>query len=588
MSETGISAAGSWLDRLGRIAPGLPALLTYRRADLPHDLVAGLSVAAVALPVGVAYAELAGFTPQAGLYASILPLVAYALFGTSRQLIVGPDAATCAIIAGAIAPLAAGNPDLYLSLAITLGILAGLFCVGASLLKLGALADFLSKPILVGFLNGIAISIVLGQLGKIFGFSLVTGGIIPRLLEFASSLGLTHWPTLVVGLGTFVVLLVSPRWLPRLPAALVAMVVAVIAVKLFGLDASGVKTIGEVPAGLPALRFPSVPIEMLPKLVAEAAGLALVSFSSMMLTARSFASKNRYDIDPDREFAALGAANIASALSQGFAVSGADSRTAMNDAAGGRTQATGLVAAAAVAAVLLFFTGPLRYLPIAALGAVLVKAAVSLMDQSSLRLLYRIDRQEFAVSLLATLGVVAVGAVPAILFTVILALLRFVHLVSRPKVEVLGAVEGFPGLHSIERHQDAETIPGLLLFRFNAPVVFFNAPYFKREVMAAAEAAGPELKWLVIDLIPITLVDATGLYTVDEVAVTLKARGVLFSGAGRQTEWRRWAEGRRLQPAAGETIIFPSLDVAVEAYRRETGKEDLCSFSPNSQNPSAA
>lgn len=591
MSETRRSGPGSWAQRLAGIAPGLPALLNYQRADFPRDLVAGLSVAAVALPVGVAYAELAGFSPQAGLYASILPLVAYALFGTSRQLIVGPDAATCAIVAGAVAPLAAGDPDLYLSLAIMLGLIAGVFCIGASFLKLGALADFLSKPILVGFLNGIAISIVLGQLGKIFGFSLVKGGIVPRLVEFASQLGLTHWPTLAVGAGTFVVLWLSPRWLPRLPAALVAMVAAVIAVKLFGLDARGVKTIGDIPAGLPALRFPSVPVGLLPQLVAEAAGLALVSFSSMMLTARSFASKNRYDIDTDREFAALGAANIAAALSQGFAVSGADSRTAMNDAAGGRTQVTGLMAAASIAAVLLFFTGPLRYLPIAALGAVLVKAAVSLMDQSSLRLLYRIDRKEFALSLLATLGVVAVGAVPAILFTVILGLLRFVHLVSRPQVEVLGAVKGFPGWHSIERHPDAATVPGLLLFRFDAPVVFFNAPHFKREVLAAAEAAGPELKWLVLDMIPITLIDATGLYAATEVITTLKRRGVTFAVAGRLTEWDRWAERRKWKAGgSGESEFrrYPTMDVAVEDYCHQTGKEDLCSYFTNLQSPSAA
>jgi high affinity sulfate transporter 1 len=569
VSEIGNANARGWTMRLARFAPGLPALLNYKRGDFPHDLVAGLSVAAVALPVGVAYAQLAGFNPAVGLYASILPLVAYALFGTSRQLIMGPDAATCAIVAAAVAPLAGGDPQLYLSLSVALALLAGLFCIGASFLKLGALADFLSKPILVGFLNGVALSIVLGQMGKIFGFSLETGGILPRLFEFASKLGLTHWPTLAVGAVTFLVLMISPRLLPRLPAALVAMAVAVLAVKLFGLDALGVKTVGEVPAGLPALRFPSVPTGLLPELLAEAAGLALVSFSSMMLTARSFASKNRYDIDSDREFAALGAANIAAAVSQGFAVSGADSRTAMNDTAGGRTQVAGLVAAAAIAAVLLFFTGPLRYLPIAALGAVLVKAAVSLVDHSNLRLLYRIDRREFALSLLATIGVVAVGAVPAILFAVTLALLRFVHLVSRPAAEVLGKVEGLSGWHSVERHPGAATVPGVLLFRFNAPIVFFNAPQFKREVLAAAEAAGPGLRWFVLDMIPVTLIDATGLYTATELVATLRARGVTFAVAGRLTEWDLWAAKRDWKPGSGgEFLRFPTMDAAVGAYRR--------------------
>src|SRR5882724_4158016 len=358
-----------WVQRLSRVVPGLPELLTYSRADIPSDLIAGLSVAAVALPVGVAYAQLAGFKPEVGLYASVFPLVAYALFGTSRQLILGPDAATCALVAAAVCPLAAGDQDLYYSLSMTLAFLAGVFCIIARFFRLGALADFLSRPILVGFLNGMAISIALGQIGKIFGFSITRERIVPRLVEFASKLGQTHGPTLAIGLLAFFVLAVSPRLIPRLPAALAAMIVAGVAVRLFGLDAQGVKIIGAVPAGLPAFRLPSFPLEFLPDLCAEAAGVALIGFSSLMLTGNSFAAKNRYDIDADREFAALGAANIAAALSQGFAVSGADSRTAMSDAAGGRTRVTGLFTALAIALVLLFFTGPLRYVPVAALGA---------------------------------------------------------------------------------------------------------------------------------------------------------------------------------------------------------------------------
>jgi MFS superfamily sulfate permease-like transporter len=397
-------------------------------------------------------------------------------------------------------------------------------CIGASFLKLGALTDFLSKPILVGYLNGIALSIMLGQLGKIFGFSINAGGILPRLFEFAGKLGQTHWPTLAVGSGTFVLLLLTPRFLRKVPAALVAMIVAAIVVRVFDLDAYGLKLVGQVPAGLPHVRFPHFPLDLLPNLLGSAAGLALVTFSSMMMTSRGFASKNRYEVDADREFAALGMANIFSALSEGFAVSGADSRTAMSDATGGRTQVTGLVAAAAIASVLLFFTGPLRYVPIAALGAVLVKAAFSLIDISELRKIYGIDRREFSLSLLSTLGVVAVGAIDAILIAVTLALLRFVRLISRPKIEVLGEVKGLPGFHSIERHPDATTVPGLMLFRFNAPIVFFNAPYFKREVMSAVDAAGPSLKWLVLDMLPITMIDATGLYTAKEIASALTAR----------------------------------------------------------------
>jgi len=558
-AQTTLNGKGKW----SRIAPGLEMLFPYNRENLPRDIVAGLSVAAVALPVGVAYAQLAGFNPAVGLYSSILPLFAYAIFGTSRQLIIGPDAATCALVTAAVTPLAAGNPELYNSLSVTLAFLAGVLCIGARFLKLGALADFLSKPILVGFLNGIALSIILGQIGKIFGFPIEAGGIIPRLLEFASKLGLTHWTSLAVGSGTFAVLLITPRVTKRVPAALVAMVLAAFAVRLLGLDAHGVKIVGDVPAGLPPIRFPHLPADLLPTLFGDAAGLALVTFSSMMLTSRSFASKNRYDIDVDKEFAALGAANIASAFSQGFAVSGADSRTAMSDATGGRTQATGLVAAATIAVVLLFFTGPLRLVPIPALGAVLVMAGFSLVDLSALKLIYRIDRREFGLSIIATLGVVAVGAIHAILLVVILAILRFVRLVARPKFEILGQTPGLSGFHSIERHSDATLIPGVLMVRFNAPIVFFNAAYFKRELLAAANAVGPSLTCIVLDLLPITMIDATGLYTVIEVADELRSRGISIAGAGRKTEWRLWGESRHLLEESRRPKIYPTLEAAI-------------------------
>jgi high affinity sulfate transporter 1 len=562
---------------LGKSAPGLAQLLKYQRSDLPHDLIAGVSVAAVALPVGVAYAQLAGFNPAVGLYSSILPLLAYAIFGTSRQLIIGPDAATCALVTAAVTPLASGDQNLYESLSVTLAFLAGVLCIGASFLKLGALADFLSKPILVGFLNGIALSIILGQLGKIFGYSITSGGILPRLVEFAQKLGLTHWPTLAVGAGTFLVLLVMPRLFRQVPAALVALIIAAIAVRVLGLEGLGVKTVGEVLAGLPPVRIPHFSLALLPSLLGDATGLALVTFSSMMLTSRSFASKNRYDVDGDREFAALGAANIASALSQGFAVSGADSRTAMSDASGGRTQVTGLVAAATIAVVLLFFTGPLQYIPTAALGAVLVKAALSLVDIPTLRTIYVIDRREFALSVLATLGVVAVGAIQAILVAVVLAILRFVRLVSRPKIEILGKVEGFPGFHSIERHPEATTIPGLMLLRFNSPIVFFNAPQFKRGVIGAASAAGSSLKWIVLDMLPITLIDATGLYTAEEVADTLRERGVVLAAAGRQTEWRLWAESRQRPQEERKIRMYPTMNEAIRNFSEaENGAAGVC------------
>jgi MFS superfamily sulfate permease-like transporter len=442
-----------------------------------------------------------------------------------------------------------------------------LLCIGASFLRLGAIADFLSKPILVGFLNGIGLSIILGQIGKLFGYSIEAGRIVPRLVEFVQKLGLTHLPTLFVGAGTFLVLFVLPRLWRAVPAPLMAMVIAACAVRLLHLEALGVKTVGAVASGLPLPRLPHFSSALLPTIIGDAAGLALVTFSSMMLTSRSFASKNRYDVDVDREFAALGAANIASALSQGFAVSGADSRTAVSDASGGRTQMTGLIAAVAIATILFFLTSSLRYIPNAAIAAVLVKAGVSLLDITSWRTIYNLDRREFALSVVATLGVVAFGAIQAILIAVVLAILRFVRLLSRPKIEVLGGVQGFSGFHAIERHPGAVTTPGLLLLRFNAPLVFFNAPYFRRSIIAAADAAGPGLKWLVLDLLPVTMIDTTGLFTAEEVADTLRERGVVLTGAGRQTEWRLWAESKQ-RPASDRKIqIYQSLGDVVKEYR---------------------
>ena len=555
------------LDGLARIAPGLPALLQYRRADLSHDLVAGLSVAAVALPVGVAYAQLAGFHPVVGLYASILPLVAYALFGTSRQLIVGPDAATCALVAAAVAPLAAGDPEQYLSVSIALAGLAGLICIGASFLRLGAIADFLSKPILVGFLNGVSLHIVVGQLGALFGFSIeAPPGIALQLVALLRKVDQTHWPTLAVGMATLAVLLLSGRLLKGLPAALVALVFGGVVVALLGLDAQGVAVVGAVPAGLPPLRLPAISLDQLDDVAGPAAGIALVSFSSMMLTARSFAARNHYTIDVDREMAALGAANVAAALSQGFAVSGADSRTAVNDASGGRTQLTGLVAAAAIACVLLFLTDLLRYVPIASLGAILVMAGLSMLDIATLERLRKLNRTEFALSLLATLGVIWVGAIKAIVVVLTLALLRFVRITFRPRVEVLGRVEGLPGHYALDRYPSAQTYPGLVLFRFNAPLVFFNAPHFKQQAQAAMAAAGPGLKWFVIDALPMTQVDVTGFYELEDLQHTLRDQGAELVVAGSQKDTRNMlAEGGLADTELG-VPHFLTIELAVQAF----------------------
>ena len=553
---------------LFRFAPGLAVLARYNfRRDFRCDLLAGFAVAAVALPVAVAYAELAGFEPVLGLYSSILPLVAYALFGTSRQLMVNPDAATCAMIAAAIAPMANGNPDLYWSLSVALTFFCGLYCIAASLLRLGAMADFLSKPILVGFLNGIAISILLGQIGKLFGFPIKAGGIVPRLLEFVSRLGQTHLPSLAVGLFTFGVLLAVGRYLPKLPSALAGMVLAAVACAIFHLDTTGTAVLGKLPQGLPPLRWPSVPAGYLSELLAKAAGLALVLFSSGMLTARSFAEKSGDEIDVDREFAAFGAANIASALSQGFAVTGADSRTATAYSAGGRTQVTGLTAAAVIALILLFFTGPLRYVPVPALGAVLVFASFNLFDVKTLRRISKLDRKAVALSIVTTLGVVAFGPIQAILVAVGLSLAQFVKAVARPRDEILGRVPGTPGWHSIDRHAGAQTIPGVVIYRFNSPITFFNSAYFKQRVRNTAQAAGPGLRFFILDAIPIATIDVTGLFALADLRAELRRQGVELLVAGRKTEVLDHFRKAGICRPEFDALFFPTLTLAVEACR---------------------
>ena len=339
-------------------------------------------------------------------------------------------------------------------------VLTGLACACAGLFRLGFLADFLGKPVLVGFMNGIAISIVLGQIGKVFGFPIESSRVLPRLFEFASKLPRTHLPTLAVGVVTFVVLRALRHFGPRLPAPLIAVGVAVALVKSFHLEEAGVAVLGTVPAGLPSLGWTPPPAALFEPLLAGAFGLALVSFASGMVTARSFASRNHYDVDVDREFIALGACNVAAGLSHGFAVTGADSRTAVSDAMGGKTQVTGLVAAAAIAILLLFFTGPLGYLPGSALGAVLISAGLGLFDWRAVRRLYRIQDGEFLVCVAATTGVVTLGALQGIGLSVALALLVLLVRSSRPADAVLGRTDGLTGFHDVARHEGAKTVPG--------------------------------------------------------------------------------------------------------------------------------
>ena len=561
-----------WNDRntlIGRFTPGLRQLLDYRREWLRVDVVAGVSVAAVAVPTAIAYAQLIGFDPIVGLYASILPLVAYALFGTSRQLIVNPDAATCAVFAATVLPLAGGNPDTLRSLSMALAVLTGLVCIAAGIFRLGFVADFLAKPILVGYLNGVAISIFLGQIGKVFGFPMYSRGIIPRLIELAGKLPHTHLPTLVVGLTTVAVILGTKRVSPRAPAPLLAIVVTVVLVYGLGLEDRGVAVVGALPAGLPGLSWPQFDQEILKLLLGGALGVALVSFSSGMVTARSFAARNRYDIDVDQEFIALGACQIASGLSQGFAVTGADSRTAVNDAMGGKTQMVGLVAAAMMAAVLFFLTEPLRYLPVAALGGVLIVAAIGLFDVAALRKMWRVNRAECLLALLTMFGVIWLDLLDGILLAVGSALILLIKRVSRPPDAVLGRVPGMRGWHDMAYHQEAVTHPGLVVYRFGAGVVFFNAGYFKKRVMELV-AGRPGIKWFILDGSTINTVDVTSAEILESLPGDLAARGIRFGLANVHRDVRNQLESAGALERIGTDSIFPTLNTASDAFLSRT------------------
>jgi high affinity sulfate transporter 1 len=511
--------------------PGLEVFTRYDRSWLRSDLGAGLSVAAIALPVGIAYADLAGVPAVIGMYSAIFPLLVYALFGSSRQLMTGPDAATCIIVAASLGPLAGGDPERYLALMVILTLMTGILYVFAGMSRLGFIANFLSQPILTGYLNGIALIIIVGQLQKLFGYTGEAEEFFPKLTEFIARIDDSHLPTLILGLGLLIALIVLRLIAPKLPAALVVVVAGIVAVVMFGLDQSDVAVLGSVPAGLPSLHIPAFDPGAFTALLDDAAGIALVSFTSGVLTAKSFARRNRYEIDANQELIAFGACNIASGLAQGFPVTGADSRTAVNNAMGGKTQLVGIVAAGSMLLILFFLTEPLGYVPTAALAAVIMVSAVGLFDYKELRSLYEISRRELLLSVGTTLGVLILGVLPGVLLAVALSLFWLLTVVSRPHDAVLGQAKGIKGFHNIEDFPEATTIPGLILYRFDANLVFFNADYFRDRVRAIIAAAETPVEWVVVDASSINVIDITALQKVDELREELSAQGVVFATA---------------------------------------------------------
>ncbi len=559
----------------GRVAPGIETLSRYQRSWLPKDVAAGLSVAAIALPVGIAYSALAGVPPVVGMYSAIFPLLAYAIFGSSRQLMTGPDAATCIMVAASLGTLAAGDPERYLALLTVLTLMTGILYVVAGIARMGFIANFLSQPILAGYLNGIALIIIAGQLPKLFGYADEASGFFPKLLAFVHNLDQTHVPTVILGLALLVLLVLIRRWLPRVPGALVVVVVGIGVVWGMALENQGVAVLGKVPAGLPVFHFALLDPDTYRHLFRDAAGIMLISFTSGVLTSKSFARRNGYTIDANQELIGFGACNLASGLAQGFPVTGADSRTAVNNAMGGKSQMAGVVAAGAMLLVLFFLTEPLALVPDAALAAVIMVSAAGLFDFQALRDLYAMSRRELLLSLITTLGALVLGVLSGVLLAVALSLIWLLYVGSRPHDEILGRMAGVKGFHNLERFPEATTIPGLLLYRFDSDLVFFNADYFKQRVNAAIAAAKTPIEWVVVDASPINVIDVTAIQKIDELREELAAQGVVLAHARAKSNLSRffhsaWAT-KRLDAQMGQE--FPTLKAAVRAFRKRPRPE---------------
>ncbi|MBH9287828.1 SulP family inorganic anion transporter [Pseudomonas aeruginosa] len=551
---------------LARWVPGLDSLLHYRRAWFRPDVQAGLSVAAIQIPTAIAYAQIAGFPPQVGLYACILPMLIYALIGSSRQLMVGPDAATAAMVAAAITPLAAGDPQRLVDLSMIVAIMVGLFSIVAGLARAGFIASFLSRPILVGYLNGIGLSLLVGPLGKLFGYEAATSGFVAGILALLENLLHIHWPTLILGSLSLLLMVLLPRRFPQLPGALCGVLLASLAAALLGLDRYGVELLGEVPAGLPQLSWPQTSLEELKSLLRDATGITVVSFCSAMLTARSFAARHGYSINANHEFVALGLANIGAGVSQGFAISGADSRTAVNDMVGGKTQLVGVVAALVIAATLLLLNKPLGWVPMPALGAVLLLAGWGLIDVQALKGFWKLSRFEFSLCLLTTVGVLSVGVLPGIFVAVSIAVLRLLYYTYRPSDAVLGWMHGIDGQVELAKYPQATTLPGLVIYRFDAPLLFFNADYFKQRVLAVVDGS-ERPNAVLLNAEAMTNLDISGLATLHEVQQILKAQGVHLSLARVTGQTLDLLQRSSMLGEIKPPLVFSSVRSGVSAYR---------------------
>jgi high affinity sulfate transporter 1 len=561
---------------LHSVAPGLRLLSSYRRGWLSKDLMAGLVLTALLVPQGMAYAELAGLPPITGLYTSILCLVGYAIFGPSRILVLGPDSSLGPMIAATIIPIvgASGDPQRAVALASMLALLVGVMTVLAGVAKLGFVADLLSKPTQIGYMNGLALTILVGQLPKLFGFSVDADGFIPEAVGFAEGLadGETVAAALAVGLLGLVLIAGLQRLVPKLPAVLVAVVVSILAANAFNLADHGVSLVGPLPQGFPPFTLPSVQWSEMALLVAGAVGIAVVSLTDTISTASAFAARAGQEVDGDREMVGIGAANIAAGFFQGFPVSTSGSRTAVAEQAGAKSQVTGLVGAGAITLMLLVAPGLLRNLPQPTLAAVVIVASLSLADIPGTVRLWRQRRTEFTLSMAAFAGVALLGVLPGIAIAVALSIGNVFRRAWWPHQTMLGRVPGMPGYRDVGGYPEAEQLPGCVLFRFDAPLFFANARTFREQVRRLARSE-PTPRWIVVAAEPITDVDTTAADMLEDLDEALNAQGISLVFADMKDPVREKIERYELTRTIDPAHFFPTVGAAVAAFQDQFGAD---------------
>jgi len=543
-------------------------LREYQLAWLWSDVVAGLVLTTMLVPVGIAYAVASGVPGIYGLYATIIPLLAYALFGPSRILVLGPDSSLAALIIAVVLPLSAGDPARAIALASMMAIVSGAVCIVAGLARLGFVTDLLSKPIRYGYMNGIALTVLLAQLPKLFGFRIESSGPFRDFWAIVTSAldGKVHLPSFLVGAATLlVILLLKPH--KRVPGILIAVVGAMVAVSVLSPALrEGISVLGSLPQGLPAFALPMIDAADLRAVVVGGCAVALVSFADTSVLSRVYATRNRMHVDPNQEMVGLGAANLAAGFFQGFPVSSSSSRTPVAEAAGAKTQLTGVVGAMAVALLLLVAPDLLRNLPGAALAAVVISSAIGLFEVADLRRIYRIQRWECWLSIACTAGVAVFGAIPGIGLAIVIAVIEFLWDGWRPYSAVLGQADGVKGYHDITRYPEAHLIPGLVLFRWDAPLFFANAELFSARVQDAVRASPTPVRRLVVAAEPVTSVDITSADMLAELEDTLSAANIELCIAEMKDPVKDKLKRFGLFERLGEDAFFPTLESAISGY----------------------